>query len=97
MCSATLAGAGPAPAAPVWTSTTYRCSGTSAGGQAWKVIQANTNCAFARYAIRTAIERRRSPKNWRCRVALNREFSPEGVPYRVRCTRGEKRVLGLAR
>lgn len=78
-------------------SATYRCKATSAGGQVWNVKQSNTNCTFARYAVRTAISRRRSPKNWRCYIDRSGEFGPERRDYRVRCYRGGKRVLGLVR
>jgi hypothetical protein len=74
-----------------------RCQDVAAGGERWYVAQAYTNCRFARYAVRLAVERDRSPAHWRCYVRKSREFDPAGVPNRVRCYRGSKRVLGLLR
>lgn len=75
----------------------YRCKDTAAGEESWRVVQRDTNCAFARYSVRLVIDHNRSPHNWRCFVAKSREFDPEGVPVRVRCYRGSKRVLGTLR
>ncbi len=75
----------------------YRCKDTAAGGESWRVLQRDTNCTFARYAVRLVIDHNRSPRNWRCTVARSREFDPQGVPVRVRCYRGSKRVLGTLR
>jgi len=75
----------------------YRCKDTAAGGGSWRVIQRDTNCTFARYAVRLVIDHNRSPRNWRCSVAKSREFDPQGVPVQVRCHRGSKRVLGTLR
>lgn len=73
-----------------------RCTDVSADGGSLYVAQANTNCRFAGAAIRLAVERNRSPANWRCYVRKSREFDPAGVPNRVRCYRGSKRVAGTA-
>ena len=75
-----------------------RCIGTRAGGASWQVVQAHTNCTFARYAVRLVVDRRRSPVNWRCYVKTQAgEFDPERKAVRVRCVRGDKRVVGVAR
>jgi len=82
---------------PATAAATYRCQDTAAGGESWRVLQRDTNCTFARYAVRLVIDHNRSPRNWRCFVAKSREFDPQGVPVRVRCYRGSNRVLGTPR
>ena len=94
--AAALALAGSAGASAASMTKTFRCQGTAAGGQSWAIRQSNTNCAFARYAVRVAVSNRRSPKRWRCFIDQAGEFGPERRDYRVRCYRGTKRVLALA-
>ena len=92
----TVAGTASAGVPSASMTVTYRCHGTAVDGQTWAIRQSNTNCAFARYAVRVAVEKRRSPKRWRCYIDQAGEFGPERRDYRVRCYRGTKRVLGVA-
>ena len=53
------------------------CGSVTAAGKTWTVSKRQTNCAFARYAVRRAVAERRAPRGWRCRLSIR---SPEFEP-----------------
>lgn len=45
---------------------TRQCGRVTGGGKSWTVNQRQTNCTFARYAVRRFAGRWRSPRSWVC-------------------------------